>query len=233
MERAVWLDHLEGLGIIEYLESLERLENQQLRPWRLSALALVFFQLILQLFYTFFQLFYLVGLRLNCFVLGLSAAQSGSRHAFFYSAFFNEGLFQLGQVGGHHPVHLSAEGEGQVGQFLVRSFGEHTAEVLQFVVGAAISQHVCKAGMAVIPFAQVAGSEVVLVIFLQLLNACPRHIDEPDFHFRGADAIGAALRNVCFPERAACFIWSTVRSFAFRKRVVKANVSWYSTSVFL
>ena len=86
MERAVWLDYLEGLGFIECLESLERLENLQLRPWRLSALALVFLQLILQLFYTFFQLFYLVGLRLNCFVLGLSAAQSGSRHAFFYAA---------------------------------------------------------------------------------------------------------------------------------------------------
>ena len=166
----------------------------------LSALALVSHQFFLQLFYTFFQLFYLVGLRLNCFVLGLSAAQSGSRHAFFYAAFFNEGLFQLGQLGGHHPVHLSAEGEGQVGQLLVRGFGEHTAEVLQFVVGAAISQHVCKAGMAVIPFAQVAGSEVVLVIFLQLLNAYPRHIDEPDFHFRGADTIGAALRYVLFPR---------------------------------
>ena len=74
MERAVWLDYLEGL------------ENLQLRPWRLSALALVFLQLFLQLFYTFFQLFYLVGLRLYCFVLGLSAAQSGSRHAFFYAA---------------------------------------------------------------------------------------------------------------------------------------------------
>ena len=86
MERAVWLDYLEGLGIIEYIESLERLENLQLRPWRLSALALVSHQFFLQLFYTFFQLFYLVGLRLNCFVLGLSAAQSGSRHAFFYAA---------------------------------------------------------------------------------------------------------------------------------------------------
>ena len=56
---------------------------------------------------------------------GVSASQSGSRHAFFYSAFFNEGLLQLFKVGGHHLVHLSAEGKSQIGQFLVRCFVVH------------------------------------------------------------------------------------------------------------
>ena len=57
-------------------------------------------------------------------------------------------------------------------------------------------QHCRKARMPVIPFAQLAGGEVILVIFFQFLYAGPRHIDELDFHFGGADTIGTAFHNI-------------------------------------
>ena len=139
-------------------------------------MALVSHQFFLQLFYTFFQLFYFVGLRLYGFVLGLSAAQSGCRHAFLYSAFFYEGLLQLLKIGGHHLVHLPAEGEGKVCQFLVRCLVVHIAIVLLIVVLAAIFQHVGKAWMMVAPFAELASGEVVFVIFFQFLDAASYNI---------------------------------------------------------
>ena len=86
MEYAVSFDFPEELGLLKGSRVPQRLEDLGLCPRWLSALALVSHQFLFQLSDLFFKLFYLVGLRLYCFILGLSAAQSGSRHAFFYAA---------------------------------------------------------------------------------------------------------------------------------------------------
>ena len=122
---------------------------------------MVFFKFCLQLsdvdfllMNFFFQNLYLVGLRLNDFILCLASSESGSRHSFCDTTVFGEILFGVFQPFCHHPVDLTAEGDGEVGEFLIGEFGEEGSVVLLVVVGAAELQQLGVAGVCLHPIVE-------------------------------------------------------------------------------
>lgn len=122
--------------------------------------------------------------RVEPFIYSLSVARSCLVHTLFDATFGDEGFLEGFQVTVHHGVHLKAEGEADVGKFLLIPLLGIPQIIFGKVVGASEVLHRLKTCVPLFPQRQLMLVDVIAIVFAKLSNTRTSHIEKFQLHLR-------------------------------------------------